>query len=429
LPPFSLFHFSESYTRRRSRRNPAENRSRALPAEAAERILLAIQGRRMKISTRLPFATAKHFIPAKCHGIAHLIAFGALAFLLVLARPAAAHPVPFGYVDISIEPGAINLTLVVHVFDAAHELGVDPPERLLDPSVLGPRGSELVALLRSRLQITADGRMLTGDAWSAPEPLPDRQSIRLRARYQTGGAPGRITIAATLFPYDPTHQTFLNFYEDGALTSQAILDRNHPQLEYFAGSRQGVFAVIRKFVPAGIHHILIGPDHLLFLVGLLLLGGSVRRLLLVVSSFTLAHSITLSLAALNLVIPPARLIEPAIALSIVYVGVDNLMVGRGRDVRVWIAFAFGFIHGFGFANVLREMNLPSRALGWSLFSFNLGVEIGQLLVVVLVASALMALRLRNEDASRRLALAGSLAVIVIGAFWFVQRVFFPGGIA
>jgi hypothetical protein len=114
---------------------------------------------------------------------------------------------------------------------------------------------------------------------------------------------------------------------------------------------------------------------------------------------------------------------------VVYVGVDNLMVGKGRDARAWIAFAFGFIHGFGFANVLREMNLPSRALGWSLFSFNLGVEIGQFLVVVLVASALMALRSTNEVASRRLALAGSLAVIFVGAFRFVQRVFFPGGIA
>ncbi len=383
----------------------------------------------MKIPARLPFAAAKRVMLAKSHGVAHLVAFAALAVLLGVALPAAAHPVPFSYLDVQIEPGAIDLTLVVHVFDAAHELGVNPPELLLDPSVLGPQGDKLVALLRSRLQIAAGGVMLTGGNWSAPEPLPDRQSVRLRARYQTGGVPGSVTVTATLFPYDRAHQTFLNFYEDGALTSQAILDGNHPQLEYFTGSRQGVFAVIRKFVPAGIHHILIGPDHLLFLVGLLLLGGSFRRLLLVVSSFTLAHSITLSLAALNLVTPPARVIEPAIALSIVYVGVDNLMVGRGRDVRAWIAFTFGFIHGFGFANVLREMNLPSRALGWSLFSFNLGVEIGQLLVVVLVASALMALRSRNEAAGRRLALAGSLAVILVGAFWFVQRVFFPGGIA
>jgi hypothetical protein len=103
--------------------------------------------------------------------------------------------------------------------------------------------------------------------------------------------------------------------------------------------------------------------------------------------------------------------------------------GGGRDLRGWMAFAFGFIQGFGFANVLREMELPSRALGWSLFSFNLGVEIGQLLVVGAVASALVALRARSEAAGRRLAFAGSIVVIAAGAFWFVQRVFFPGGLA
>ena len=140
-----------------------------------------------------------------------------------------------------------------------------------------------------------------------------------------------------------------------------ILNGDHDQFEYFPGSRQGVLAVMpqiraRRHPP---HSHRAGPS--LFLIGLLLLGGSIRRLLLIVSSFTVAHSITLSLAALNLVTPPARIIEPAIALSIVYVGIDNLMVGRGRDMRAWIAFAFGFIHGFGFANVLREMNLPDAA--------------------------------------------------------------------
>ena len=147
-----------------------------------------------------------------------------------------------------------------------------------------------------------------------------------------------------------------------------------------------------------------------------------------VSAFTVAHSITLSLAALNVISPPSRIIEPAIALSIVYVGADNLMVRNGRDVRAWIAFGFGFIHGFGFASVLREMDLPRMALGWSLFSFNLGVEIGQLVVVIAVATAFAALRSRSEVAGQRLAYVGSIAVILAGAFWFIQRVFFPGGI-
>ena len=377
----------------------------------------------MEVST-LPRSSAQK--RARRIGLAAALLVSVL--VLSLAPRALAHPVPFSYLDIRIESGAVELTLVAHMYDVAHELGLDP-NQVLEPSVLVPQSDAVLALLRSRLRIAVGGRELSEGTWSGAEALPDRQSIRWHARYLTSATPGSVTVTATLFPYDPTHQTFLNFYEGETLISQAILDRSHPSLEYFVGDRQGVLAVIRKFVPAGIHHILIGPDHLAFLVGLLLLGGSIRRLLLVVSAFTVAHSITLSLAALNVITPSARLIEPAIALSIVYVGVDNLMVGRGRDVRAWIAFAFGFIHGFGFANVLREMNLPSRALGWSLFSFNVGVEIGQLLVVIVVASALMALRSRNEAAGRRLAFAGSLAVILVGAFWFVQRVFFPGGIA
>jgi hydrogenase/urease accessory protein HupE len=233
-----------------------------------------------------------------------------------------------------------------------------------------------------------------------------------------------------MFPYDPQHKTFLNVYENGAVASQAILDKNKSTFEYFAGTRQGTWAVVGKFLPSGVHHILIGPDHLMFLAGLLLLGGTLSQLLVVVTAFTTAHSITLSLAALGMVIPPPNTIEPAIALSVVYVGADNLLVrGGGRDTRAWIAFAFGLVHGFGFANVLREMDLPGRALGWTLFSFNIGVEIGQLAVVVLIASLFTWIRSRSEAAGRRLAVAGSIVVMLAGAFWFVQRVFFSGGTA
>ena len=353
----------------------------------------------------------------------------ALLLFLAAAKPAAAHPVPFSYVDVRIASGEIDLTVVAHMYDVAHELNIDPANQLLDAAFVAQHAGQLIALVRDRLQLAACNSVLANAPWSAPEILTDRQSIRLQARYPTAAKPGEVTLSAALFPYDPAHQTFVNFYEGEKLTSQSILDNNHRDFQYFVGGRQGVLAVIRKFVPSGIHHILIGPDHILFLVGLLLLGGPMRRLFLIVSAFTVAHSITLSLAALNILTPSPRLIEPAIALSIIYVGVDNLMVGRGRDVRAWIAFAFGFIHGFGFANVLREMNLPTQALGWSLFSFNVGVEIGQLMVVAVVASALMALRANNEALSRRVAFAGSLLVIVAGAFWFVQRVFFPGGIA
>jgi hydrogenase/urease accessory protein HupE len=346
---------------------------------------------------------------------------------LLIPQAAVAHPVPFSYLDLRLQGTTIEGTLVAHIFDLAHDLSIEPPERLLEPAVAAQQSRAIAALFANRLSIAADGRVVTPQ-WSEAEAVPDRQSLRLRLRLPLASAPGIVSVNAVLFPYDPNHQTFLNVYERDALT-QAILDRGRTHFEYYPGTTQGTFAVVRRFVPAGVHHILIGPDHLLFLVGLLLLGGTIRRLAMIVTAFTIAHSITLSLAALNIVTPPARIIEPAIALSIVYVGADNLLIRGGRDVRPWIAFAFGFIHGFGFANVLREMDLPARALGWSLFSFNVGVEIGQLLVVAAVASAVAALRSRSEVASRQLAVAGSVVVMAAGAFWFIQRVFFPGGIS
>jgi hydrogenase/urease accessory protein HupE len=349
--------------------------------------------------------------------------------LVACAERANAHPVPFTYLDLRIQPNALELSLVAHVIDVAHDLKIDPPDRLFDPTVLQANAAAIAELLGERLTLSVDNRVVRPERWSVPEPLGERQSIRIAARFPLTNPPGMIAVNANLFPYDPQHQTFVNVYEADTIASQAILDHNHTEYDHFTGTRTGVWAVIRRFVPAGVHHILIGPDHLLFLVGLLLLGGTLRQLCFVVSAFTVAHSVTLSLAALGILTPPARMIEPAIALSIVYVGADNLMVRGGRDMRAWIAFAFGFIHGFGFANVLAEMDLPRRALGWTLFSFNLGVEIGQLMVVVLVASTLAALRARSEWASRRLAVAGSVVVMAAGTFWFIQRVFFPGGVS
>jgi hydrogenase/urease accessory protein HupE len=350
------------------------------------------------------------------------------AALVFAAAPALAHPVPFSYLDLRLQRDAIQGTLVVHVYDAAHDLTIEPIEKLLDRSIASQQSAALARMLGARLTVTADGRPLTAEWSPGAEVLADRQSLKFSLRFPLAAPAGRLGLMAAFFPYDPQHQTFLNVYDGDALT-QAILDAGHSQFEYFAGTHQGAVAVVRRFLPAGISHILIGPDHLLFLLGLLLLGGTIRHLVAIVTAFTAAHSLTLSLAALNLVSPPARIIEPAIALSIVYVGADNLLIRGGRDVRAWIAFAFGFIHGFGFAGVLREMNLPRRALGWSLFSFNLGIEIGQLLVVLIVATALAALRSRSEQAGRQLAFAGSVVVIVAGTFWFIQRVFFPGGIS
>jgi HupE / UreJ protein len=334
--------------------------------------------------------------------------------------------VPFTYLDLRLQPDAIEGSLVAHIFDVGHDLKIDPAERLLQPEYAASQAASIIALLAPRLTVTADGRTLAPQ-WSQLEVLADRQSLRVHVRYGLASPPAAVTVSALMFPYDPNHQTFVNIDERDAIT-QAILDSGRTRLEYVSGTRQGVLLVVRRFALAGAEHMVIGPEHLLFLLGLMLLGGTIRQFVAIVTAFTVAHTATMALAVFNIVASPSRIVEPAIALSLVYVGADNLLIHGGRDVRAWIAAAFGVIHGLGYANVLRDVNLQPTALRWSLVAFNAGAEAGQLLVVLVLASALAALRSRSEVAGRRLAFAGSLVVIVAGAVLFIQRVFFPGGV-
>jgi HupE / UreJ protein len=357
-----------------------------------------------------------------------------LGLVLLWAAPVAAHPAPFSYLDLHLSAAGVTGTLVVHDLDAAHDLGVPAADSLMDPAVAARYRDALVALLAERVSLAFDGRP-AAISWQGIDVVADRQSLRL-AFTVAGARAGRVGVHAYVFPYDPVHQTFVNIYEEGALTHQAILDERRRTLDYYTGTTQGRWAVVRTFVASGVEHILIGPDHILFLVGLLLLGGTLRRLALIVTAFTVGHSITLSLAALDILSPPARVIEPLIALTIVVVGADNLLVMRGKggkgdgmaaDIRAWLAAAFGLIHGFGFASVLKEFGLPREALGWSLFAFNLGVEVGQLVIVVVVAGALAWLGRANASWSARVAWGGSIGVILAGLYWFVERVFLTGG--
>jgi len=157
--------------------------------------------------------------------------------------------------------------------------------------------------------------------------------------------------------------------------------------------------VIVTFIREGVHHIYIGPDHILFVLALILLGGTTGAQAKIITAFTAAHSVTLTLAALNIVQLPSRPVESVIALSIVVVGLHDMQqlrrevpASRNRDPRALFAFTFGLVHGFGFASVLRDLDLPTSALAWSLASFNVGVELGQLTIVLLAAPLLAALR-------------------------------------
>lgn len=177
-----------------------------------------------------------------------------------------------------------------------------------------------------------------------------------------------------------------------------------------------------SFLRLGIQHILLGLDHLLFLCGLLLVAHGWRQLVLVVTSFTIAHSLTLGLAAFNLVNVPDRVAEPLIAATILFVGVENIVLHGEPRGRWVVAFVFGLIHGLGFASVLRGLGLGENGRGMvlPLLSFNLGIELGQLAVALLLLPFLLRLAQSPNYRSRwQPSLSGLIAVA--GAYWLVQR--------
>jgi hypothetical protein len=238
-----------------------------------------------------------------------------------------------------------------------------------------------------------------------------------------------------LFDIDPQHRGLLQLVEAGG-TQSAVFAADRAR-QVVGGEAGGALRQFATYVREGVWHIWLGFDHILFLLSLLLPAVLVRRdarwqpapsfraafigVAKVVTAFTAAHSVTLSLAALGVVALPSRWVESAIALSVVLAALNNLrpLVGESR----WIAaFAFGLVHGFGFAGALQDLGLPSGSLALSLAGFNAGVEIGQLAIVA--AFLPLAFASRATPAYRRVALAGGSTVIAaVAAVWLVERAF------
>jgi hypothetical protein len=232
---------------------------------------------------------------------------------------------------------------------------------------------------------------------------------------------------------DPSHRGLLTLTAQG-VTHTAVLGGAHPN-QPFSLSHPSVGTAFMQYLTAGIGHIWSGIDHLLFLLSLLLPAVLMRRqgrwvavtegapalidILKVVTAFTLAHSITLSLAAFDILRLPSRLTESIIAASIIVAALNNVFPWV-TEARWRIAFAFGLLHGFGFAAVLSEMGLPQGARLVSLVAFNLGVEVGQLVVVVAVMPVAYLLR-ATKFYQRGLVPWGSSAIASLALVWFIQR--------
>ena len=350
----------------------------------------------------------------------------ACACLLAVSAPrASAHDVSYAHLELRMGGARLDGMLTVHPDDAALALAVPMPEWFRREDFLARAGPALADSLRRRFALRADGREL-GWSYAGARPDPEGRGVQIAFRATLSRPPSALEVDGPVFPQVANHETFVSVYRDGRLLRQDVLTLEHRVTRVYGGGASGALAVLRTFVPAGVHHIAIGPDHVLFVLGLLLLGGGLARLLKIVTSFTVAHSITLALASLGLVRLPGRVVEPLIALSIVAVALETLRshgaaLGR-HDRRAPLAFGFGLVHGFVFASVLAEFGLPREALGWSLAGFNLGVEIGQAAIVLLVAPPLALLARRSSALHGRVARSLAVGIATAGGFWFVQRV-------
>ena len=335
------------------------------------------------------------------------------AILLVTGRANAHEPslsgirVLFRKADV-----VVNVTTHISRLVNANNLPQNPSESILDNGI------------RGRLALNIDGiRFVPVNA----HVIVDRQNDMLIWQSVVPKAAKSCDVLARLYPEDKTSKTVFSVLRDGKPVRDALLEETFP-VEKASGPRKSAWSVASQYLREGITHILGGLDHIAFVFGLLLMGGTLKSLFKTVTAFTLAHSITLSLAATGVWSPSPRIVEPLIALSIVTVAVENLRsktnAGDGtpaRDRRPFYAFGFGLIHGFGFAGALSEVGLPQGSIASALALFNIGVEIGQASIVLAVSPIIGYLSVRKPSLSKWVMRIGSMVIAVAGSYWFVTR--------
>ena len=323
--------------------------------------------------------------------------------------------------------GVVTVQFSVKASDIDRAVGTrlyDEQTGLLDRERLTASFAPIAAYLLSHAVV----RNANGAACAAgPVKLdPDEDGVVGHLVWSCDGNPGDLVYRSTvLIDVDPTAKQVVLIAADRG-ESQALLDATHTEVRLSA-SATALFPVIERYIAAGIEHIFLGYDHIAFLIGIVLWARRIWPVVKVVTAFTVAHSITLSLAALRIVVVPSEIVEPAIAASIVYVSLENFF-SRNVDKRWRITFAFGLIHGFGFASALQEFGLPRGAIVPALGAFNIGVEIGQVAIISLVIPILMGVdwliaTTQNHKPARMAAVVYVLSAIIasLGFYWILER--------
>lgn len=352
-----------------------------------------------------------------------------VALCLLFAPVASAHPTASTFVIILVNGRAVDIQITANGRALALTLEGLSKERLSPPTSKGPAREAIRALSADVLRLsnlTADDARVAL-AWIGVEDtadpgreglvtmhlaatLPDEAAVlRWRSSVLLGAYP--LAVAAGSASVAPDAYEWVT----GSQTSRAY------RLEDL-GSHASAWSTITRLIPTGFSHIIPGGlDHMLFMLGLFLMAPTRRSLLLQVSAFTLAHSLTLALAVLGVMSAPARLVEPLIAASIAWVAIENLVTTQVSRARLLVVFGFGLLHGLGFAGAMSQLGLSGEHLVASLIGFNAGVELGQLTVIAAAALLVRALRLPLAIERRFILRPASAMIALTGLAWAVQR--------
>jgi hypothetical protein len=369
-----------------------------------------------------------------------------LALLLTSALPALAHKPSDSYLTINVSDSGLRGQWDIALRDLDHAIGLDADGNgEITWGELRAAHADIAAYALARLTVAADGRpcMLQAQAQQVDDHTDGAYTVLPLAiacpAAADGAPPKALTLHYSLFAdIDPQHRGLLRLEAAGSTRTAIFAPEAATQTFTLAApSRWSQFV---DYLREGVWHIWVGFDHILFLLSLLLPAVLLWRpaplrqwapaltfrdafidVLKIVSAFTVAHSITLSLATLGLVTLPSRLVESSIAASVVLAALNNLFpVFHGR--RWAVAFGFGLIHGFGFASVLADLGLPQATLALALVGFNLGVEAGQLAIVAVFLPVAFTLR-RTRFYRWGVFTIGSALIALVAAGWFIDRAF------
>jgi hydrogenase/urease accessory protein HupE len=336
---------------------------------------------------------------------------------------------------VEINPHEILWTVDVGVAGLEKVIRLPAGELELTDAQLQESKADIDAYLQECLKVTINGTEVEAEA-GALEPVyaatvaTGQKYIsyaRQHFRFPSTAEVKRVQLSSALF------FTVIRNHQSAVIVSWAGVQKIFTKYGPFeldltpARLNPTVLGTAAEFILWGMHHIFVGYDHIAFLMALLLAAQRLRDMLRVVTSFTVAHSITLLLAALDVIRLPGAVTESLIAASIVYVAVENFFITDGR-YRWMLTFAFGLVHGLGFSSVLRDRLQDLQSIAVPVVSFNLGVELGQITILLIALPVLMLIRRAPDEKARErrqwwLVRIGSVPIFLLGSFWLVDRVF------